>query len=136
MNAKLTILVLAAVSLNAITVPATASAEPPWLLGGYSCLYGAWHARGAAWEDLPYFALYPPVYYGGLSSRSYGGTPVWYGGHAWGPQPPAPPPMVVVNQFTWQKAAGELPPYGGPPGPKLIKNPYYVPPDPAGRTGR
>jgi hypothetical protein len=136
MNAKLTILVFAAVCLAALIAPRAACAGSPWPSGCCPGVYGTWYARVASWEDLPYFALYPPVYYRGIAPRAYGDSPVWCGGEAWGPQPSAPGPLVVVNQFVTQKAASEGPRYEGPPGPKLIKNPYYVKPVPAGDAGR
>jgi len=135
MNAKHTILVLAAISLVALAGPPAASAQPPWLSGGYPCLYGAWYARGAYWEDLPYFALYPPVYYHGLTPRTYGDSPVWHGGEAWDSQPSGPGPLVVINQFVAQKGAPDGPGGGGPAGPKLIKNPYCTKPGPPGEAG-
>jgi hypothetical protein len=135
MKAKLTILVLAVMSFAALAVPGTASAQPPWLAGWCSPIYGAWYARGASWGDLPYYALYPPVYYRGPTPRTYGDSPVWYGGRGWEPQPAAPAPMVVVNQFVARKATLGGPGYWGAPGPKLIKNPYYVPPAPAAKAG-
>jgi len=136
MNAKLRTLVLAAVCLTAMAAPQTTYAQPPWLWGCNPYGYGSlWYARGASWEDLPYFAVYPPVYCNGLTARAYGDGPAWSGAGAWGPQPPTPRPLVVVNQFVVQKAALEGPAFGGPSGPKPIKNPYYVPPAPPGKAG-
>jgi hypothetical protein len=138
MNAKLRTLVLAAVCLTAMAAPQTTFAQPPSLWGGNPYGYGTWwYARGASWEDLPYFALYPPAYCSGLTARAYGDSPAWSGAGAWGdPQPPTPQPLVVLNQFVGQKAASESPGYRGSPGPKLIKNPYYVQPAAAGDAGR
>jgi len=136
MNAKLRTLVLAGVCLTVMAAPQTTYAQPPWLWGCYPSVYGTWYARGASWEDLPYFALYPPVYCSGLTARPYGDSPVWSGAGAWDPQPPTPQPLVVLNQFVGQKAASVSPGYEGPPGPKLIKNPYYQKPIPATGAGR
>ena len=137
MNAKLWTLVLAAVCLTAMAAPQTTYAQSPWLWGCNPYGYGTWwYARGATWEDLPYFAIYPPVYSSGLTARAYGDSPAWSGAGAWNPQPSTPKPLVVLNQFVGQRAASETPGYGGSPGPKLIKNPYYVPPARAGDSGR
>jgi hypothetical protein len=90
--------------------------------------YGYDLAAGYAPERLPYYALYPPVYYGSVERRPFGQSPFAYppypaytvpaesGQDQPSSQPPARP-LRIVNPYVKQAAeAFELVP--APPKPK------------------
>jgi hypothetical protein len=89
----------------------------PYAFGGYgSSIY--------ANERLPFYSLYPPVYYKQAIPRSYGYSPFAY---PLGPPTPSPTPVsqVVMNPFCAAPAPapdeGEL---ADRPKPLLIRNPF------------
>jgi hypothetical protein len=61
-------------------------------------------------QRLPYFALYPPVYYNQIAPRSYGQSPFAYPAippatEAAGTQtaPPQPAPLRIINPYVSQQ---------------------------------
>jgi hypothetical protein len=89
----------------------SARAEGPYY-GGWGG--GCWYPPSVAYspERLPYFALYPPVYYSSqIVPRTYGQSPF-----AWPPvvpapeeaaapaaaSPPSPPPLRIINPYVAQ----------------------------------
>ena len=77
-------------------------------------------------ERLPYFALYPPVYYSHPVARPYGYSPFAYPPGTITPDVVRPQPLMVVNRFVAQSAAIEKPTKTA--GPLRIRNPYVDPP--------
>ncbi|MGQ9575128.1 MAG: hypothetical protein ACUVUC_07405 [Thermoguttaceae bacterium] len=81
-------------------------------------------------NELPHFALYPPVYYSRPVAHPYGLSPFAY--PAWvdpavcgGAAPVCAGPLLVVNRFVAPK--GVMPAQGqGRPAPLTIKNPYVA----------
>ena len=120
MKPKLAILVLAAVCLGTLTLGSAARAQNPYL---YSYGYYPW-LGGAGWQDLPYYALFPPVYYNGVTPRAYGHSPVFYGLDAGQYEAQPSQPAVVINQFATSRVTVPTPAEAAGPAPLLIKNPY------------
>jgi len=104
MSNKLAIWVVLAVL--AVSLATSSSAMAYWPAWPYSCNTDAAWAygwSGASWcsrDQVPYFALHPPVYYSQPVRRPYGLSPF-----AW-------PPVV---RFSERRS---------PPAPLLVRNPY------------
>jgi len=127
MKAKYPILLLAALCLGMLTGGTAARAGSPYLFGCSPGLYGGWYGYGPSWEELPYYALYPPVYYRGVVPRTYGSNPTAYLGDVEASEPPASQPLVVINQYVAQTAGVVAPANGRVPAPLLITNPFVKP---------
>ncbi len=92
----------------------------PYALGGYgSSIY--------ANERLPYYSLFPPVYYKQAIPRSYGFSPYAYPLGSPTPSPVSVSPQMVMNPFCPAPAPapdeGEL---ADRPKPLVIRNPFVV----------
>jgi hypothetical protein len=92
----------------------------PYALGGYgSSIY--------ANERLPYYSLFPPVYYKQAIPRSYGYSPYAYPLGSPTPTPVSVSPQLVMNPFYQAPAPapdeGEL---ADRPKPLVIRNPFVA----------
>ncbi len=99
------------------------------LYGGGLCgygLYGGWWP-GLYFQDPPYFALYPPVYYSQPIPRPYGFSPYAYPPGTMTPEAIRVQPLMVTNPFVPQLAAAERP--TTTTGPLRIRNPYVAQPE-------
>ncbi len=85
-------------------------------------LYGCWGPGLYGQENLPYFALHPPVYYSHPVPRPYGFSPYPYPPGTMTPQAIRVQPLTVVNRFVPHSAAIEQPTKTA--GPLRIRNPY------------
>ena len=113
---------LAAVAALLLAAPQTASAY--WPCGGnfagygygygYSALDASYFNGGIYAAPLPYYSVYPPVYYSHqITARHYGASPyAWYSGQE---------PITFVPH--------PAPPMG--PMPVMVENPYVAKPMPA-----
>ena len=116
-------LVLGGAVLAAVLAASAQAADPYYAGYGWGCTTYPPLNGYSPGEHVPYFALYPPVYYGQIVPRTYGQSPFAY------PATMAAPPSqdVVV-------AAADR-----PPAPLLVINPYVSQPaevsHPAGAGG-
>jgi hypothetical protein len=86
-------------------------------------------------DNVPYFALHPPVYYSYPVPRTYGYSPFAYGPWVMTPELAAPPePLTIINPYVpkaQQKAASETNDRAAQaqaqPEPLVIINPYAAP---------
>jgi hypothetical protein len=129
MKPRLTILVFAALCAGVVIPGPSAHAQPPYF-GGYCWPYGTAYT-GSSWdESIPYYALFPPVYYQGIVSRPYGYSPfAWVGGTPAADSPggsdrSVAAPVVVINQYVGRNASTQVAASPGAPAPLLVKNPY------------
>ena len=76
MNAKLILIVLA--GMVALALPHSASGQDQPYFGGYGCWSGYGYPQTYYGGQIPYFALYPPVYYSHRVARTYGYGPFAY----------------------------------------------------------
>lgn len=138
MNAKLAIWVLLGVSLTCSSIlDASASAAPPFTHGVLAA--GAYVPPSVFVDEnlLPFYSLYPPVYYNRPVRYSYGSSPF-----AWGPYACEPgayyssgpsagvfsrTPAVVRNSYVG--SAGAIAPVSRPsaPQPLRIVNRHVLP---------
>ncbi len=124
---------LLAVVCVALLVPA-ASAEPwggfPWCgYGAYWGPYGWWYPYSYQYDRIPYFALYPPVYYSYPLAQPYGLSPFNYGSYGYGGGSPAAQlagPVTVSNPYAPRMAAKETTPQPQVGGALRIDNPYVA----------
>ena len=66
--------------------------------GGYSDIYGYAELYRELYNNLPYFALHPPVYYSVPVPRTYGYSPFAYPGDIMTPEIVAPvQPVTIIN---------------------------------------
>jgi hypothetical protein len=100
------------------------------LYGGGLCGYGlcgGWWP-GLYWQDdLPYFALYPPVYYSHPVPRPYGFSPFAYPPGTMTPEAIRVQPLMVSNPFVPHSLALDKPAKAA--GPLRIRNPYVDKPE-------
>jgi hypothetical protein len=90
-------------------------------------LYGGWWPGLFSQDDLPYFALYPPVYYSDPIPRPYGFSPYAYPPGTMTPEAIRVQPLMVLNRFVPQSVAVEKP--TKTTGPLRIHNPYVDKPE-------
>jgi len=131
-KAKLGLLAVVCVVLLAPVASADPGVAVTW--GGYSAYWGAgpygwWYPYAYQYERIPYFALFPPVYYSYPVSRPYGQSPFNYyygdyGGRA--PETQLAGPLTVSNPFVPRTAANQAKPEPQTGGPRRIDNPYVV----------
>jgi hypothetical protein len=73
--------------------------------GGYSDIFGYAELYRELYNNLPYFALHPPVYYSVPVPRTYGYSPFAYPGDIMTPELAAPvQPVTILNPHVNQKA--------------------------------
>jgi hypothetical protein len=125
MKPRLVILLFAALCWGASTPGRSAHAQSPYLPGCWCPYIGGYSS--SSWEQLPYFAVFPPVYYHGVTPRTYGYSPFAYVAQAPSSDSSCATPLVVINQYVAGNAAGQPPASTAAPAPRLIKNPYVKP---------
>jgi len=110
------------VGLSVATLPAAGEQTAP-------CV-GAWwwpaYVQAQMWERVPYYALYPPVYYSYPVARPYGYSPFAYPPGTFTPEPTALPGAVIENQFVPKKPASHVKPNRVTVAPLRILNPYVA----------
>lgn len=105
-------------------------------VGPYLGCSGAWQTLWVGYapssyvhENLPYYAVHPPVYYSYPVARTYGYSPYAYPAGVRTPElgevRRSPVPRVVVNPFVVPKTGGEVPARPAAT-PKRIVNPFAV----------
>jgi hypothetical protein len=125
MKPRLVILLFAALCWGASTTGKSAQAQSPYLPGCWWPYIGGY--TSSSWEQLPYFAVFPPVYYQGVTPRTYGYSPFAYAAEAPWSGTSCAAPLVVINQYVARNAARQAPAGTAPPAPPIIKNPYVKP---------
>jgi hypothetical protein len=114
-------------------------------LGGFGCGYG-WDLAELYREllnNVPYYALHPPVYYSYPVPRTYGYSPFAYPGYVMTPEVACEPqPLEIINphvpshpegagqkpaSLEKDRAAGAGPAVGARPEPLVILNPFVAP---------
>jgi hypothetical protein len=103
--------------------------------GGYGDIYGYAELYRELLDNIPYFALHPPVYYSEHVPRTYGYSPFAYPGSVMTPEIAAPPqPLDIINphvpsngQKTEQKPADRAAAIQQQPEPLVILNPFVAP---------
>jgi hypothetical protein len=86
-------------------------------------------------DNVPYFALHPPVYYSYPVPRTYGYSPFAYGPWVMTPEPAAPPqPVTIINPYvpkadkaSTTEATDRSAAVTRQPEPLVIINPYVTP---------
>jgi hypothetical protein len=86
-------------------------------------------------NNVPYFALHPPVYYSYPVPRTYGYSPFAYGPWVMTPElAPAVEPVTIINPYVPQtekastsEASDRSAAVNAQPEPLVIMNPYYTP---------
>ncbi len=126
---------LLAVICVALLTP-VASADPgvaaTWCgYGAYWGLgpYGWWYPYAYQYERIPYFALFPPVYYSYPVSRPYGQSPYnYYYGYDGGrsPEGQLAGPLTISNPYVRRAAADQAGPEPQVGGPLRVDNPYVT----------
>jgi hypothetical protein len=86
---------------------------------------GSWYPPSVTYNQvkLPYFALYPPVYYSQIVPRAYGQSPFAYPPVVPAPEeagvaaasPPSPQPLRIVNPYVTQPGEVSKPTPSPPP---------------------
>lgn len=99
---SLAVALVAVVALVASTDNASAQAPycatgyNPWMGGGYNLYIG---------ETLPYYSMFPPVYYSQPVARTYGYSPYAYPPGTMTPEVVVEQPMTITNPHASPKAA-------------------------------
>jgi hypothetical protein len=130
MNAKLMLVGLA--SLMALTPLGTVSGQD-WTYGSPYSSAGwgfAWPTSCYAAEALPYFSVFPPVYYSHRVPRPFGYSPFAYPPGVL--TPCSEPPQAVAQNASRMPDGAEAARQGRPP--LRINNPFVGPPSPPGLT--
>ncbi len=125
MNAKRVIWVLLAIAVVAATSsPATADGPYPYYYGAYYGDLAPWaHAATQVGQHtgVPYYALYPPVYYSHPVKRTYGRSPLAYLPGYFGFDPAAALGDAPSAYGSGRRAASPT-----PVRPVTVKNPYVA----------
>lgn len=110
----------------------TASAGGPFGCGDYWGINGAYGLYGNRVNEVPYFAMFPPVYYSQPVPRSYGWSPFAYPPGVMTPAVEAPKPQTIINPHVQQppqcapsstETKAKTTGYEAPP-PKEVINPF------------
>jgi len=117
-----------------VLMASVAAAGEGWVFtsGGYGPYWGAgpygwWSPWFYQQERIPYFALFPPVYYSYPVSRPYGYSPFAYLPDVRGPEAPlAAGPLTISNPYLAGTAANQAKPEPRTGGPLRIDNPYVL----------
>ena len=73
-------------------------------IGGYSDIFGYAELYRELYNNLPYFALHPPVYYSYPVPRTYGYSPFAYPGYVMTPEIAGPiQPLDIINPHVTPK---------------------------------
>lgn len=98
-------LMLCAFALTAIVAfwPTTASAGGPFGCGDWWGINGAYGLYGNRVNEVPYFSMFPPVYYSLPVPRSYGWSPFAYPPGTMTPAVEVAKPQEIINPHVPQK---------------------------------
>jgi hypothetical protein len=132
MNARLILVGL--VGLAALALPRSASGQNGtygWPCGPYCSGYGY---ASSYLSDVPYFSLYPPVYYSYRVARTYGYSPFAYPPGVMTPGSESPRPVMVQSTYGAGEAAETSEGRQGGPPPLRIENPFVEQSERAGVT--
>src|SRR5215475_1005291 len=97
---------IAPLAIAAISLVSSATAQGPYCGGG-----GCWGGGGANFpyglygsrvNDVPYFSMFPPVYYSLPVPRSYGWSPFAYPPGTMTPEVEPPSPQDLINPYVPQ----------------------------------
>jgi hypothetical protein len=105
---------------------------PWWGYGAYWGPYGWWYPYSYQYERIPYFALFPPVYYSYPVSRPYGQSPFNYGydsyacNGAGSAEGELAGPLTISNPYLRRMAADQATPVPQQGGALRIDNPYVA----------
>ena len=116
MNKKLIVVGLVGV---VVMLGACRASGQGWGVFPYAPAWGYGYPNACATESVPYYALYPPVYYSYRVARTYGYSPFAYPPGVL--TPGSEPPRSVV-QNVYPSATGETESQG--PQPLKIDNPF------------
>src|SRR5262245_56396523 len=124
-------LCLIALAIIAALCPTTASAGGPFGCGDWWGINGPYGLYGNRVNEVPYFAMFPPVYYSQPVPRSYGWSPFAYPPGTMTPPAEVPKPQTIINPHVQQpqcapsstEAKAKTTGYEAPP-PKEIINPF------------
>lgn len=106
MTARQTLLGLAALLIVVCLAGSASAIHGPYYLGYGEAWWGC-YSTGAYAPRLPYYSLYPPVYYSYPVPRTYGQSPFAYPPVLASPpvqaeaavDPPSPPPLRITNPY-------------------------------------
>ena len=111
--------------------PTTASAGGPFGCGDWWGINGAYGLYGNRVNEVPYFSMFPPVYYSLPVPRSYGWSPFAYPPGVMTPNVEVPKPQTIINPHVPQPqcapSSNETPAKTTgyqPPEPKEVINPF------------
>jgi len=139
-KARLGLLAVVWVALLLPVASADTGVAVPWCgYGAYWGPYGWWYPYSYQYERIPYFALFPPVYYSYPVSRPYGQGPFinFYGYDGAGsPGGQLAGPLTMSNPYLPRMAANQARPQQQVGGPLRIDNPYVVRGSVQGENGK
>jgi hypothetical protein len=93
--------ILGTMAVSAIST--TAQAQGPYCGGyGYCGINFPFGLYGRRVEDVPYFSMFPPVYYSMPVPRSYGWSPFAYPPGTMTPEVEPPAPQDMINPYVPQ----------------------------------
>jgi hypothetical protein len=121
-----------ALTISTISYDSPAKAQAPYCGGWGACginfPYGLYGSRV---EDVPYFSMFPPVYYSQPVPRAYGWSPFAYPPGTMTPEVVADQPQDITNPYVPQKSESKpVKPTSArtasyrPSVPQLLINPY------------
>jgi len=95
--------ILGTMAVSAINT--TAQAQGPYCGGyGYCGINFPYGLYGRRVDDVPYFSMFPPVYYSMPVPRSYGWSPFAYPPGTMTPEVEPPAPQDIVNPYVPQRS--------------------------------
>ncbi len=132
MNTRLILVGLVAAA--ALALPRSANGQ--YATYGWPCSSCCWTYGYASTylSDVPYFSLYPPVYYSYRVARTFGYSPFAYPPGVMTPGSESPRPIVVQSVYASGEAAEASETRQGGPPPLRIDNPFVAESERAGVT--
>lgn len=118
-------LILGASLISALLGSAASGQVAP--AGPWGCGYGLPYNLYVG-DSIPYFALYPPVYYSYSVPRTYGYSPFAYPPGVMTPEVESVAPAVMINPYVPQKRSPKAVIERTAGGPVTIINPFVVQP--------
>ena len=124
-----TLILLSLVLAICFVFTSTASANGPFGCGDWWGINGPYGLYGNRVNEVPYFAMFPPVYYSLPVPRSYGWSPFAYPPGTMTPAVEPPKPQAITNPYVPQcspsstEAKAKTTGYEAPP-PKEVINPF------------
>jgi hypothetical protein len=128
---KRIMLIAAVLAIVALSYGSPAKAQSPYCGGWGGCgvnfPYGLYGSRV---NDVPYFSMFPPVYYSLPVPRSYGWSPFAYPPGTMTPEVVSEKPQDMTNPYVPKKDSTPAKPTAArtasywPPMPQVLINPY------------